>query len=105
MFYSGFGKAIGAVVTAFVIFALIILIGWRVGWWFRTADVQMQRDTNVQSQQYQDGLISQERDRIQAYDTSDDSAQKKQLQMTFCSTYENLVKPPADIQSAHARIC
>lgn len=76
-----------------------------MGWWFKQQDVGLQRDVNRNSQQYQDGLVSQERDRIQAYDAAVDPAQKKQLALTFCAVYVDLVKPPTDIVQAQARIC
>lgn len=100
-FFSG----LGALLAALIVAAVIVFGGWRLGWWFKQQDIGLQRDVNVNSQQYQDGLISQERDRVQAYDAAVDGAQKEQLKSTFCAVYLNIVQPPVDLSQANARIC
>jgi hypothetical protein len=94
-----------SVLIGLVLVVAIIFGGWAMGWWFKQQDVGLQRDVNRNSQQYQDGLVSQERDRVQAYDMAVDDAQKKQISLTFCAVYQDLVKPPTDIMQAQARIC
>jgi hypothetical protein len=94
-------KTVGLVVAAIVVVIVIIFGGWRLGWWFKAADVQMQRDTNVQSQQYQDGLISQERDRALAYVKATDPSQKEFYKSQFCGVYADIVNPPNDLQDSY----
>jgi hypothetical protein len=98
-------KFVLSVLAGLVLVVAIIFGGWAMGWWFKQQDVGLQRDVNRNSQQYQDGLVSQERDRVQAYDVAVDDSQKKQISLTFCAVYQDLVKPPTDIMQAQARIC
>lgn len=94
-----------AVIGGILVSALVIFGLWEGYWWLAGQNVQHQRDINHSSQQYQDGLISQERDRAQAYNIATDPAQKKQFADTFCSVYFDIVDVPNDLLSAHSTIC
>lgn len=95
------GKAIGVglLVTA-------VIVGCWFGYWFIAKKIQSNRyDVNTHSQQYQAGLISQERDRVTAYDRAVDEAQRQAIADAFCAEYDQLDPPTADLLRAHARIC
>jgi len=73
-------------------------VGCWFGYWaLAKKSTSNQYDVNTHNQQYQAGLVSQERDRVQAYDTAVDPAQKQQIKLTFCQVYPNLSPPPADL--------
>lgn len=93
------------VVAAAVVLVAVCIFGWK-GYWALAERGQTNRyNVNTHSQQYQAGLVAQERDRIQGYDTASDEAQKKQIAMTFCQVYPDLNPAPDDLVAAHARIC
>jgi Tfp pilus assembly protein PilX len=96
-------------VTSTILIAVTVaalLTGAWFGYWaLAKRSVANQYDINTNTQQYQAGLISQERDRVTAYDTATDDAQKNNIKTTFCAVYAELTKPPADLASAHDRIC
>lgn len=98
-------KIFWGVVAALAVLAVITFGGWRLGWWFKAADVDMQNQVNHSSQANQDSIISRERDRIQGYDATSNPAQKKQIQSTFCAEYSSITNPPKDLSDAAARIC
>lgn len=75
-------------------------------WWFAGAALTgRQYHNDTQNQQYQAGLISAERDRVQAYDTALDPGQKTQIGATFCAVYMDLNPAPSDLVAAYSRIC
>lgn len=94
--------------TAVAVFVAVVVLctgGWLLYWRLALAGQNNQYNVNTHSQQYQAGLIAQERDRIAGYDAAIDPAQKQQIKTSFCQVYPDLTQPPIDIQSAHARIC
>ncbi len=93
------------VVLAAVAAAAVLVAMWFGYWALTKQSVANQYDVNTNTQQYQAGLIGQERDRVTAYDAATDDAQKNNIKTTFCTVYADLTKPPADLQSAHTRIC
>lgn len=94
-----------AVLGGIVVLAIIIFGGWKLGWWFETQNVDLQNQVNHNSQPYQDGLIQQERDRLQGWDTATDPGQKKQISLTFCEVYPDITHPPADLAQRQAQVC
>ena len=86
--------------------AAAVLVACWFGYWALSRKATDNRyDINTHSQQYQASLVSQERDRVQAYDAAVDPAQKANVKATFCQVYLTLTQPPADLASAHDRIC
>jgi hypothetical protein len=86
--------------------AVALMTACWFGYWALDRQATSNRYSNdTHNQQYQSGLVSQERDRVQGYDTATDPAQKQQIKATFCQVYPTLDQPPADLVSAHARIC
>lgn len=79
--------------------------GWYGYWALAKAGQSNRYDVNTHSQQYQAGLVAQERDRVTGYDTATDPAQKAQIRSTFCATYAELDPPTPDLVDAHIRIC
>lgn len=102
---SGAVKFFMAILAGIILVAAVVLGGWSAGWWFKEQNVGNQRDVNRNSQQYQDGLVSQQRSLVQGYDVAVDESQKKQISLRFCASYLNLVEPPNDLVQAEARIC
>lgn len=96
--------ALTVVLASIAVVAL--LVGCWFGYWALTKQaVSNQYDVNTNTQQYQAGLISQERDRVTAYDAATDESQKANIRSQFCTVYADLTKPPADLAAAHTRIC
>lgn len=93
------------VALAAVTVVVLLVGGWFGYWALARQATSNQYDVNTHNQQYQSGLISQERDRVQAYDIATDPGQKQQIKLTFCQVYPNLTPPPADLVEAHTRIC
>ena len=92
------------------IFALVLVVALAVGLWFggwalAGANQSAQYKVNTNSQQYQASLVSQQRDRVQAYDTAVEPGQKAQIKMTFCAIAPSLNPAPTDLVVATARIC
>jgi hypothetical protein len=88
-----------------VVTIAVLVCGWFLYWAIAGMAKDNRYKVNVQSQQYQAGIISQLRDTITGYDVARDPAQKKQLQTTFCALYQNLTLIPADLHDAALRIC
>lgn len=89
-----------------VILVVALAIGGWFGYWALAQENQTQRyKVNTNGQQYQSGLVSQQRDRIAGYDIATNPAQKAQIKTTFCQVYMDLNPAPADLVAANARIC
>lgn len=98
------GAGLIALVVVVVVAIGVVIAGWQANWWFAKKNVDRQYDVNVHSQQYQAAQIDQLRNYIQAYNASDDDAQKAQIKSTFCAVFPNLTQPPVDLQEADMRI-
>ena len=93
-------------VAGTVVATIAIIVGIWYGYWAIARAAQSNRyDVNTHSQQYQAGLVAQERDLITGYDAAIDSGQKQQIKSQFCATYLQLDPPTPDLVLAHARIC
>jgi hypothetical protein len=98
-------KTASTVVLVSVTVVAILAACW-LGYWALDRQATSNRYSNdTHNQQYQSGLVAQERDRVQGYDTATDSAQKAQIKAAFCQVYPTLDPPPADLVEAHTRIC
>lgn len=64
-----------------------------------------QNEINQHSNQNQDGLIAQERDRVVGYNAAVDPDQKDLIKSQFCSIYDAITVVPTDLAEAHAKIC
>ena len=96
--------------AALTVAGIIIFAALSVGLWFgyyalAGANQTANYKVNTNSQQYQSGLVSQERDRIAGYDAAVDSAQKAQIKTTFCQVFSDLKPAPDDLVTANSRIC
>lgn len=91
-----------AVVLGFV---LVISLIWWGGWQIYKANLDQQNQSNHMSQQYQDSLIAQVRNKVEGYDIATDPGQKKQLSLTICAIIPNINHLPADLVDAKTRIC
>lgn len=92
--------------TLITIGVIAIAVGlWFGGWALAGANQTKQYQVNTSSQQYQAGLVAQERDRVQGYATATDDAQKKQIALTFCQVYPDLKPAPADLVAAQSTLC
>lgn len=98
-------KSIG--IAILVVLAVIVLAvgGWFGYWALAKANTNQQYQVNTNSQQYQQSLVDQERNRVQGYDQTTDPAQKQQIATTFCQVYPDLNPAPTDLVQASARIC
>jgi hypothetical protein len=98
-------KTAGITVVSIVVAAALIVGAW-FGYWALAGRAQTNRyEVNTNSQQYQGGLVSQERDRIAGYDAAIDPAQKAQIKTTFCQVFPDLKPAPDDLVQGSARIC
>lgn len=85
---------------------IMIAVGiWFGYWWIAKASQSQRYDVNTHSQQYQAGLVAQERDLITGYDAATDPAQKAQIRSQFCAIYLQLNPATPDLALAHDRIC
>jgi flagellar basal body-associated protein FliL len=92
------------------ILAALVVVGLAVGGWFlywhlAKAGQANRYEVNVGTQQYQAGLIQQERDRVIAYNIATDPGQKKAIADQFCAIFPSIVPAPTDLVSANASIC
>lgn len=98
-------------IALLIILALCIAIavtvgGWKLGWWLKGANQDNLYEVNTHSQQYQAGLVSAERDRVQGYDLAVGvPSQQKQIALTFCPVFLTMTQPPSDLVAANVRIC
>lgn len=93
--------------VALAVLAGVVLLvgGWYAYWAIARAATSNRYDVNTNTQQYQAGLISQERDRIAGYMAATDTAQKQQIAAQFCAVYPSLKPPPPDLVTASANLC
>jgi hypothetical protein len=85
---------------------LALLVGlWFGGWALAGLNQTKQYEVNTNSQQFQGGLVSQERDRVAGYDAAVDPAQKDNIKQTFCTVFADLKPAPEDLVLAQSRIC
>lgn len=75
------------------------------GFWLQKDATNRNYEVTTNTQQYQSGLVSQERDRVTAYTQATDAGQKALIKGQFCSVYDTLTQPPADLAAAHSQIC
>lgn len=95
----------GLLVVGLVLVA-VIGVGGYLGYWWLAKDTTARRyDVNTGTQQYQAGLISQERNLSLDWNKAVDPSQKQAIADQFCAVYQNLTPPPADLATAHATIC
>jgi hypothetical protein len=97
-------------VTALSVVGLLLLVGivvggWQLGWWLNKANANKQYEVNTHTQQYQAGLISQERDDVIGWEQATDANQRDLIKGQFCTIYLNLTQPPADLVFANSKIC
>lgn len=94
------------VIVLSVIVGIALIVGAWFGYWaLARANQTQQYGVNTDGQQYQAGLISQERDRVTAYNVATDPGQKKSIADQFCAVYLDLTKPPTDLVAAYDDIC
>lgn len=94
------------IISLFVITGTAMIIALWFGYWAISRENTTQRyKVNTNNQQYQAGLISQERDRVLGWDEAKDLGQKAQIKSTFCAVYLTLKPAPEDLVLAYSRIC
>jgi len=98
-------KAVFAGIGIFLAVVGLIFGGWYAYWAIARASTSNRYDVNTHNQQYQAGLVAQERDLVQGYDAAQDPAQKSQIKQQFCSIYQSVNPPPSDLVSAASRLC
>jgi len=94
-----------AIVAITLATAAILVGGWFAYWQIAKAGQSARYDVNTHSQQYQAGLVAQERDLITGYDAATDPGQKAQIRSQFCAIYLQLNPATPDLSLAHDRIC
>lgn len=93
-------------IVAAVVLVIALAIGAWFGYWALTRENTEQRyKVNTGTQQYQSGLIAQQRDRALAYDQTANPDQQAAIAAQFCQIALTLSQPPADLTQAAARIC
>jgi nitrogen fixation-related uncharacterized protein len=98
-------KQILTVILVCVTVVAILVGGWFGYWALAKKSTSNQYDVNTHNQQFQSGLVAQERNYVQGYDAAPDGPQKQQIKATFCQIYPDLSPAPSDLIVAHARIC
>lgn len=87
------------------IVGILIVGGYGLYWWVAKDSTARQYDVNTGTQQYQSGLISQERDLVIGYHRSLDTGQKAAISDQFCAVYPQLKPPTPDLATAYPAIC
>ncbi len=83
-----------------------LLVGIWFGIWFLKGQAQSnQYEVNTHSQQYQAGIVAQERDYANAWRIATDPGQKASIADTFCAEYTQLNPATPDLVDAHASMC
>lgn len=98
-------KAVLAVLGGILVVVGIAVGGWQLHWYLAKSAVGHQYDVNTGTQQYQAGLISQERNLSLDWNRAVDPSQKQAIADQFCAVYPNLTPAPADLVTAHVSIC
>lgn len=101
---NGFTKVLVGIAGLIVVAAVVVAM-YLGGFWVSKDATNRQYQVNVNTQQYQAGLVAQERDLARGIATTDSEGLKKNLGMQFCSIFPNLTIVPADIQDVHDQIC
>ena len=102
---SRVGAVVASVLVVAVVAAILLFGMWQFGWFVAKQNQNQQNQMNHNSQQFQDGLVSQERDRLTGYDEALDAGQKTNIKNMFCTAYLDLTLPPNDLAQAHAHLC
>lgn len=98
-------KAALATVAGVLVVVALAVGGWQLHWYLAKSAVGHQYDINTGTQQYQAGLISQERNNVLAWNRAVDPGQKQAIADQFCAVYLNINPPPADLLNANVTIC
>lgn len=97
-------ESFAAVFIAAVLVIALGVGGWSLYWWTQQHGIENRYEVNTHSQQFQSGLISQERDRAQAFGVATDPGQRAQIKAQFCQVYPDITPAPADIQLSASTI-
>lgn len=103
---AGWSVIIPLVIMSVGLTLIVVIAGWKLGWFFKVTDVDSQYNVKPGSHQYQQWLVGAERDRVYGYDLSAGVAdEQRQIALSFCSSYKSLIAPPPDLVEANTRIC
>lgn len=78
-------------------FGILCVGGYQGYWWLAKSNTSHQYDVNTGTQQYQAGLIQQERDLANGFQASQDPAQKAFISRQFCTIIKNINPVPNDL--------
>lgn len=98
-------RSVSVVILLTLVGVILLVALWFGSWALKRANTTQQYKVNTNNQQYQAGLVSQERDRVVGYDDATDPGQKAQIKSTFCVVYLTLKPAPEDLVQANSRIC
>ena len=92
---------IAAWAGALLLLVVVVVGGWQLYWWSARHGVDNRYQVNTHSQQYQSALETQLRDYAHDYGISTDPGQQAQLKAMFCTRYQDLTHPEADLRTAY----
>lgn len=98
-------KVVGAAVLTAGTLAGLGYGSYELYWHVAKANVAHQYDVNTGTQQFQSGLIAQERNLTIAWHKATDPAQKSAIADQFCAVFQNVQPAPADLVVANTSIC
>ena len=101
---DGLRTALTVILVGVTIVAVLVG-GWYGYWALKNAATHNDYQVNNHSQQYQLGLIMQERDRVTAYNAAVDDTQKTYIKAQFCQVYPDIDPPPVDLVMAYQKLC
>lgn len=101
---DGLRTALTVILVGVTVVAVLVG-GWYGYWALKNAATRNNYEVNNHSQQYQLGLIAQERDRVTAYNAATDPTQKTYIKAQFCQIYPDLDPAPTDLVTAYQTIC
>lgn len=93
------------IVAAIAGLAIVCVLAYGGYWWLAKDTTEKRYDVNTGTQQYQNSLIQQNRDRVADIDRTLDPGQKAALTQQFCAIQLTITPPPADLVAASARLC
>ncbi|MCV7174921.1 hypothetical protein [Mycolicibacterium sphagni] len=98
-------KNAGIVAVGIIVVSVLAIVGYLGYWWLAKDSTGRRYDVNTGTQQYQAGLVAQERDLYIGWNKANDPGQKQAIADQFCAVYPNLKPPTVDLQTAFGKVC
>ncbi len=98
-------SGISGLIAMIGIVLVIAVGGYGAYWWLAKDTTEKRYEVNTGTQQYQSGLIAQERNLALDYSRAVDPGQKQAIADQFCAIFPNIKPAPTDLATAASTIC